>query len=114
MAYQNFYSNLPGVRASFRDGILSALAPTNSPNIVVIGTAAKGPSYNVYGDNGTSILTTQFGSSDLIHNLSQIKQMIGNSGSVGAIKVGGTEGHLLITKTIATSYEQEEVNSIAI
>ncbi len=113
MAYQNFYSNLPGVRASFRDGILSALAPTNSPNIVVIGTAAKGPSYNVYGDNGTSILTTQFGSSDLIHNLSQIKQMIGNSGSVGAIKVGGTEGHLLITKTIATSYEQEEILRIS-
>lgn len=109
MAYQNFYSNLPGVRASFRDGILSALAPTNSPNIVVIGTASKGPSYNVFGDDGTNILTTQFGSSDLIHNLSQVKQMIGGSGSVGAIKVGGTEGHLLVTKDVTGSYEKEEI-----
>ncbi len=113
MAYQNFYSNLPGVRASFRDGILSALTPTNSPNIVVIGTASKGPSYNVFGDDGTNILTGQFGSSDLIHNLSQIKQMIGGAGSVGAIKVGGTEGHLLFTKELAGNYEKEEVLRIS-
>ena len=113
MAYQNFYSNLPGVRASFRDGILSALSPTNSPNIVVIGTSPKGPSYNVYGDNGTNLLTTQFGSSTLTHHLAQVKQMIGNSGSVGVIKVGGTEGHLIINKTLAGSYEKEEIIRIS-
>lgn len=113
MSYQNFYSNLPGVRSSFRDGILNALTPTNSPNIIVIDTADKGPSYNVFGDDGTSALVSQFGSSNLVYNLSQIKDSIAGSGSVGVIKVGGTQGHILLTKDISGSYEKDEIVRIS-
>ncbi len=109
MAYQNFYSNLPGVRSSFRDGILNALSPVSSPNVVVLGTASKGGSYTVYGDNGTNLLTSEFGASPLIYHLNQIKTLIGDTGSVGAIKVGGKEGHLVISKKLASSYELEDV-----
>ncbi len=114
MAYQNFYPNLAGVRATFRDGILNAVSPAQAPSIVVVGTADKGRSYVVVGDSGSASLTTEFGSgTSLTRDAGLIKNTFNGSQSVGLMKVGGTKSHLIISKDMGAFYEKETLLSIS-
>lgn len=114
MAYQNFYPNLAGVRATFRDGILNAISPAQAPSIVVVGTADKGRSYIVVGDSGSASLTTEFGSStSLTRDAGLIKNTFNGSQSVGLMKVGGTKSHLIISKEMNNFYEKETLLTIS-
>ena len=113
MAFQNFYPNLAGVRATFRDGILNAVSPAQAPSIVVIGTASKGRSYIVVGDSGSASLTTEFGSgTSLTRDAGLIKNTFNGSQSIGVMKVGGTKSHLIISKEMNGFYEKETLLTI--
>ncbi|CAB4159827.1 hypothetical protein UFOVP724_3 [uncultured Caudovirales phage] len=113
MAYQNFYPNLAGVRATFRDGILNAVTPAQAPSIVVIGPAAKGRSYVVVSDSGTASLSTEFGSgTSLTRDAGLIKNTFNGSQSIGIMKVGGTKSHLIISKEMNGFREKETLLTI--
>ncbi len=107
MAFQNFYPNLAGVRATFRDGILNAISPSEAPNIVVIGTASKGRSYTVVGDSGSASLVSEFGTAKpLTRDASLVRNALGGNRTIGLMKVGGKKSHFVIKKELSAYYEK--------
>lgn len=89
----SFYSNLPGVQPTLIDTPLIVDIKDNSPRVLVIGTATKGPNLQPIPLATTSLSKTIFGSSGtLTRGVFEVKAQ-GASNVVG-MRIGGTSASL--------------------
>lgn len=87
------YQNLPGVNLELLDGNLRIDQTDNSPRVLVIGRAEKGPTNTLYGVTDTNRAAAAFGQdSPLIRKMSEA--LIGGAKRVSLYRIGGKQAKL--------------------
>ena len=87
------YQNLPGVNLELLDGNLRIDQTDNSPRVLVIGRAEKGPTNTLYGLTDTNRAAAAFGQdSPLIRKMSEA--LIGGAKRVSLYRIGGKQAKL--------------------
>lgn len=87
------YQNLPGVNLELLDGNLRIDQTDNSPRVLVIGRAEKGPTNTLYGVTDTNKAAAAFGQdSPLIRKMSEA--LIGGAKRVSLYRIGGKQAKL--------------------
>lgn len=82
------YTNLPGIHPEFEDGNLSIAAATDSPIVVVLGTASRGDATTVYNVDVLSNAVARFGRTEgtLVRGLYEAYQ--GGALALKAVRIG--------------------------
>lgn len=87
------YQNLPGVNLELLDGNLRIDQTDNSPRVLIIGRAEKGPTNTLYGVTDTNKAAAAFGQdSPLIRKMSEA--LIGGAKRVSLYRIGGKQAKL--------------------
>lgn len=88
------YENLPGIFPTLLDGNLQINAVNANPVVLVIGTAERGPSENLYVVNSVSEATKTFGRSDgtLVRGL--YEAVAGGAANLRLCRIGSTAAKL--------------------
>lgn len=87
------YQNLPGVNLELLDGNLRIDQTDNSPRVLIIGRAEKGPTNTLYGVTDTNRAAAAFGQdSPLIRKMSEA--LIGGAKRVSLYRIGGKQAKL--------------------